>query len=119
MKLNKKKSIILAIIVVILLIAGVLVFTNTQFNDSSWVPKFPQLNFGDSAATEKIVNDAVDNLNKKFLDQGRTASLIEFSEKNGVIELTLSVNGVQYKNHITKDGELFFPEALQLGAEAQ
>lgn len=96
---SDKAMIFLSIAIAIVLIGGSLVITKFGFN------------FGSGKSAEALAKDSIDFLNQKVL-QGQKATLIGYSKESGVIKVTLEIEGNKFDSYITKDGKLFFPEAI-------
>jgi len=99
-KIKLDKNLILVVVTVSVIIAtGVLIFSNGN------------------SSTKIIAEKSVDYLNKNILQQGQTATLESFSEESGVIKISIKIGGNSYSSYTTKDGKLFFPEALNLDSK--
>lgn len=107
LQLNKN-SILIGLAVLAVLITVALVLANMTGNSLS----FSNLGFNSSA--KSIAEKSVEHLNKNVL-QGETATLKGYSLESGVVKVTLEIAGNQYDSYATKDGKLFFPEALKIG----
>ena len=107
-KINKDKVFMgLAVLAVIITIG--LFFNNLYPNK---LTSFVELNF--KISPEAVAKKSVEHLNKNIL-QGRTATLVGFAPEGGVIKITLEIDGNKYDSYATRDGKLFFPEALKIG----
>lgn len=62
------------------------------------------------AAAEK----AIGFVNTNLLQAGTTAELGEVTEEAGLYKAELTIAGQSYDSYITKDGKLFFPQAIPL-----
>lgn len=99
-KIVVNQNLILVVIAVSAVIAtGVLIFSDS--NPSSKV----------------IVERSIDYLNKSVLQQGMTATLVSFSEESGVVKINLKIDSKDYTSYVTKNGKLFFPEALTINVK--
>ena len=107
LQLNKN-SIFIGLAVLAVLITAALVLANMTGNTISLS------NLGFSSSAESIAKKSVDHLNKNVL-KGETATLKGYSLESGVVKVTLEIGGNQYDSYATKDGKLFFPEALKIG----
>ncbi len=105
-KINKN-SIFIAIAMLAVLVTGVLVVDRVMPGGIS----LPELNLGDSG--ESAAKKAIEHLNANVL-QGQTATLIQYSKESGVVKINLEIGGNKYDSYVTKDGKLFFPEALKV-----
>ena len=78
--------------------------------------------FGDSAsntAGEDIGLDAAEELvqnyvNDNLLPDPFTAGLVDGEELHDLYKITLSVNGEKINSYVTKNGNLFFPQGLEI-----
>lgn len=108
-----QKLILIAIIVVGVLIAGAVYYGQGQKSPEGTGEEEGEI-ISSEEAGEKVIN---------FIDQnilrGRaTASLIEVLEDNGLYKIKFSIEGQEIESYLTRDGKLFFPEAIDL-SEAQ
>ena len=62
--------------------------------------------------SDVAVKKAVDYVNKNMLSQGMTATFKDISEKNGLYEFKLTVQGKDYSAYVTKNAALFFAEGI-------
>ncbi|MBZ9577889.1 thioredoxin family protein [Patescibacteria group bacterium] len=99
-----KNLLAIAIIIAGVLIAGAIVYTN--YSKSSEEGEV----LSSQEAGEKMVNFISDNIL-----QGEAAiSLIETLEENGLYKVKFEVEGEEVEWRITKDGELIFPQVIDL-----
>jgi len=71
--------------------------------------------FGLSAQTAG--QKAVDFINENLMQQGTAVILENVEADNGLYKLTLSVSGQEFESYVTKNGNLLFPQALDLEME--
>ncbi len=64
--------------------------------------------------SQKIAQKAVDYLNNELLPEELTASLIKVKEKENVVELKFKIKEQEYTSYVSKNGELFFLEGVEL-----
>ncbi|OGZ65927.1 MAG: hypothetical protein A3C58_00400 [Candidatus Staskawiczbacteria bacterium RIFCSPHIGHO2_02_FULL_34_10] len=102
-----RRTVLLGMIILGLVVVGVLIFGKL---DSSKFVSFYKLNFGYSA--ESIAKKSVEYLNSSVLKDGQKADLVGFSEESGVIKVSIKIDQKTYDSYVTKDGKLFFPEAI-------
>lgn len=102
-----KDSILVGVAVLAVIITGFLILANSSSNDL-----LSFLNLGYSA--ESIAKKAVDYLNNSVLQGEQTAAMEGFSEESGVVKIKVKIGGKDYDSYVTKDGKLFFPEALKI-----
>jgi len=100
------KLIPIAIIIVGVLIAGVIVYTNYQKPLEAEQGKL----LSSQEAGEKLINF----INNNILQEQTKASLIEAVEENGLYKVKFDVEGEEVEWHITKDGEIILPQAIDL-----
>lgn len=105
-KLNKN-SILVIVAVLAVAITSFLVIADSFFSDA-----FSFL--GLSSSSEEIAKKSVDYINSQLLQDGKTATLVSFSKESGVVKMTLNIGGSNYDSYATRDGKLFFPEALNI-----
>lgn len=97
---NAKKLIFPAIIAIICLFAGWFLFYFYQTNAE----------LSPEAAAEK----AISFINKNFLAEGNTASLVSVVDNGSVYEIVLDVAGTEYTSYSSKDGKFVFPEGYEM-----
>jgi len=88
------KYIILGVVAVGLVTAGVFIYINKVKPGSD----------------KKVVQKAIDYINKNLLQPGTTASLVSVVEESGVYKFKISIGGQEYPSYITKDGRLLWPQ---------
>lgn len=64
------------------------------------------------------VQEAEDFVNTNLMQDGTGATVSEVTEENGLFKIKLSVSGQEYTAYLTKDKQLFFPQAINI-AEIQ
>jgi thiol-disulfide isomerase/thioredoxin len=102
------KTIPIAIIIVGVLIAGAVVYTNYTKCPEGASTEGQILS--SQEAGEKMINFISDNLL-----QGEAAiSLIEILEEKGLYKVKFDVDGEEVEWRITKDGQLIFPQVIDL-----
>src|SRR3989344_7250830 len=106
---QNKNAIFIAIAIVAIVITGVLIIANSGISSPF---SFMMLGGG---SPEKIAKQAIQYLNDNVLkSQGKTATLVSYSEESGVVKISLSIDGSTFDSYVTKDAKLFFPEAIKL-----
>ena len=73
--------------------------------------------FRDSLSTQEVAQKALDYINDNLLPEGSLASLINAVEKEDIIEVNLSIDGRSYSSYVTKKGNFFFVEGIDLNKE--
>jgi hypothetical protein len=58
-------------------------------------------------------------INEMIKEQGQSASLISWSEENGLYKIDFKIGENQYQSFVTKDGKYLFPYALDLTKKAE
>ena len=99
--MNNKLFIPVAIIIAGVLIAGVVVFTNSRSN-------------GGEISLEEASEKVMAFINETVLQGQSEASLVEIIEENGLYVIKFSVEGEEVDWRITKDGQLVFPQTINL-----
>ena len=66
--------------------------------------------------SEELANKTIDFINENLLQPGTTASLVETDckERPGLCKLTLNINEANFDSYISADGEILFPEAIEM-----
>lgn len=69
-----------------------------------------------NALSEGQISDKMEKFVNENLLQGQaTATVKSIEELDGVYFLSLDVNGQSFETYATKDGSLFFPQAIKTG----
>ncbi len=81
------------------------------------------MQFGDTlkptVSSAEIANTALAYINNQLLPPGVEAEMKgDVAEENGLYKFEVSLNGQEFFSYVTKDGKLFFPEGIDLTAEA-
>ena len=63
---------------------------------------------------QEIAQKAIDYLNDNLLPDGMLASLVVAIEKEDIIELSFTIADREYNSYVTKSGDLFFIEGIDL-----
>jgi hypothetical protein len=92
------------------IITGAFVFVVIGSLVGSLVYFFPR--GGGSVPNE--VKKAMEYINEMLKEQGQSASLISWSEENGLYKIDFKIGDNQYQSFVTKDGKYLFPYALDL-----
>ena len=71
----------------------------------------------DESSTQEVAQKAIDYLNNNLLPEELSASLISAVEKENVIKLIFSISDQEYSSYVTKNGDLFFAEGIDLNEE--
>ncbi|MFH1656462.1 MAG: thioredoxin family protein [Candidatus Nealsonbacteria bacterium] len=100
-----KNFIPIAILIVGILIAGVAFFANKSGGDQD---------VSEVMSIEEAGTKVIDFINNELLKGQATAILGETSEENGLYKIKFNINGQDIESYLTKDGNLFFPEAIKL-----
>lgn len=102
----------LALILAGALIAGAVIYTNYS---KCQVPE-PESQLEQEAvlASQEAGQKVIDFINNVVLKGEKTASLIEILEENGLYKVKFEVEDEQGSWRITKDGELIFPQAINM-----
>ena len=74
-------------------------------------------NDGDSLTKEDASQKALNFVNEELLQGQTAATLKEVTEEAGLYNLKLNVAGQEVDSYVTKDGKLFFPQAIEVDAE--
>lgn len=70
-----------------------------------------------STSTKDTAEKSIKYLNESILQEGQTATLLSFTEESGLIKIKIKIDDKEYDSYITKDGKLFFPEALNMASQ--
>lgn len=64
-----------------------------------------------------IGKTAIEYINKNLKNSllgGQTASFVNATEESGLVKIKLDLGGTQYDSYVTKDGKLFFTQAIPM-----
>lgn len=66
--------------------------------------------------SEELANKTIDFINNNLLQPGTTVSLVktDCEEKIGLCKITVNINDANFDSYISTDGELLFPEAIEM-----
>lgn len=107
--MNLKLLIPVGLVIAGLIIAGAIVYTNSNSCGDSLEK------ISEEEAGEKTISFINDNI----LRGQATASIIETAEENGVYKVTFEVEGQEAEWRVSKDGELIFPQVIELAEVAE
>lgn len=102
---------------VLIVVAGLAVISTIAiaFSGANFGKIAPFLNFGSGVSSESIASQSVDYLNNNILStEGRTATLISFSDEEGLVKMSIEIDGQNYDSYATKSGKLFFPAVIEM-----
>ena len=73
-------------------------------------------NFRDQSklSAQDVAQKAIDYLNDNLLPDELSASLISAIEKEDIVEMSFDIAGQEYNSYVTKSGDLFFVEGIDL-----
>jgi len=97
------------------IITGAFVFVVIGSLVGSLVYFFPR--GGGSVPNE--VKKAMEYINEMLKEQGQSASLISWSEENGLYKIDFKIGDNQYQSFVTKDGKYLFPYGIDLTKKAE
>ena len=101
--MNKLKIAIIVETILILALVGALVFSlNSQKKSESRL------------SPEQVSQKVINYINENFLRGDTKANLVSIEEKGGVYALVIEIGGKEYASYVTKDGNLLFPEGINL-----
>lgn len=67
-------------------------------------------------STQQAAEKAMNYINQNLLQTGTTASLMNVIEEDGVYKLHFKIGNNEYDSYVTKNGKLFFIDALDIEA---
>ena len=100
---SNQNAILLFLAILGIFITAVLVIDNMDI----------KINTSSKITAEKSIK----YLNESILQEGQTATLLSFEEESGLIKIKIKIDDREYDSYITKDGKLFFPEALNMKSQ--
>jgi len=74
---------------------------------------------GLSGNANAVADKAIKLINENILQEQVTAELKEIEEFNGLFKMILDIDGQEMESYVTSDGELFFPQAIDLTKKPQ
>ncbi len=69
---------------------------------------------GSKLSKEEAGINTLDFVNKELLQGQSVAKVVSVAEENGLYNLKLSVSGQEVDSYVTKDGKIFFPQAIKI-----
>lgn len=105
--MQNKTIIPLAVIIAGVLIGGALLYTQT----TECKEEEDQAN---SLSSEKAAATIIEFVNQNILKGQAEASLVEVGEEKGLYRIKFSIQDQEITSYATKDGELFFPDVVNL-----
>ncbi len=102
-----KNLIPLAIAIVGIFVIGAIIFVNQG-------GKKEETQSLSAQEIQQVAEKTVDFINKNLLGGQVTASLVNAVEEYGLIKLKIEVAGNEIDSYVSKDGKVFFPEAIDL-----
>lgn len=73
---------------------------------------------GSILSPEEAKAKAVEFINGNLVQAGTEVEVKEIVEEQGLYKITVNVGGTDYDSYLTKDGGKFFPQVLDMNAEA-
>jgi len=70
--------------------------------------------FGASSSVDAVSEKVLNYINENLLGGQATATLLSQEEKNGLVKVTVSVSGQQVDVYATEDGQLLFPQGIDM-----
>ena len=101
----KKNILSVAIVIAGLIIAGTIIYVNPQSQREE------DINVLSVEESELKVMDFINNI---MLQGQMTASFSSISEEYGLYKVDILLEGRPYSSYMTKDGKMFFPEAVNI-----
>lgn len=96
---------LLSIVLIVLLIASIVV-------NFDWYSIKGDLS--NSLSKDEAASKALGLINQNFLQGQAVATLTNVEDNGDLYKMKLSVSGQEMEGYITKDGKLFFPQAIEL-----
>ena len=98
-----------AIVIAGLLVAGA-VYITTKDKAGKEIPGI--------LSSQQAADKAINYINTTLLASGTAASLLNVSDQNGIYKFQLKIGDQQYDSYVTKDGQLLFTQAINIGEKA-
>jgi hypothetical protein len=109
--LKQKKTLITVGVIVIVLIVLGLIISLTASKDST---KASSVKPGKTISAEEAKAKAEDFVNKYLMQSGSKATIKDITTEYGLYKLSIDITSDVVESYITKDGKLFFPQALNI-----
>lgn len=107
-KINIDQNFVLvAVAIIVILIGGYLAFGE---GDLSKV-----LSFKKGLSNDEIAQKSIDYLNNDILKGQSTATLVSVAEESGLVKIKIKVGANEFDSYATRDGNLLFPQAFNMG----
>lgn len=111
-RINRYSLLIIAAVLFVLIMIGLIIWF---FSGSKLEKAFSFFGFKSPMSSESIASQSVGYLNENILSaEGRTATLISFSEENDLVKMNIEIDGQNYDSYATRNGKLFFPAAIEI-----
>lgn len=105
-----KRNIVIGVVIVLVLL--VLGYKSGKMNFK--LPIFGSKTLTQDQAKAKVT----DFITKNLVQEGTKVEVKSITEENGLYKLSLSVAGQDINSYMTKDGKIFFPEAMPMDVTA-
>jgi len=105
--MNNKLLIVIGLVLAGILVAGMVVYNNTASKCEANLP-------GGSLSAQDAAQKMLDFVNNNLLQGQATASLIESTDDSGLYRVTFDVEGQEVNWHVSKNGQLIFPQVIDL-----
>ena len=97
--MNKKLKTIFSVIFISLLVAG-----------GFWYFRIVEGHL----SSDEVAQKAIDYINANMLPENITASLVDVTEKDGIIKIDFEIQNKGYTSYVTKNGSTLFTEGIDL-----
>lgn len=96
----------IAVVAVIIIIAAAVVIPKSSFFKEE-----------DALSAQEVGEKVIDFIDRNILQGQATASLINIVEDNDLYKLTFTINNQEFTSYATLNGNLLFPEAIDLNVQ--
>jgi len=106
----KKNLVPAAIVIAGLLVAGAVYINQAKDKVGKEIPGL--------LSSQQAADKAINYINTTLLASGTAASLLNVVDQNGIYKFQLKIGDQQYDSYVTKDGQLLFTQAINIGEKA-
>ncbi len=108
---QKKAWLAVGVIIIVLIIAGVITSLSLVKNRGA---QKNAIKPGKNISVEEAKATAEDFINKYLMQSGSKATIKDITTEYGLYKLSIDITSDVVESYITKDGRLFFPQALDI-----
>ena len=104
---QRKTWLTILIIAIVLIVLGLITVSSLKKNDGAIKP-------GKTISTDAAKAKAEEFINKFLMQSGSKATIKDITTEYGLYKLSIDITSDVVESYLTKDGKLFFPQALNI-----